>query len=165
MAWWTNMLFFGWEKPEEENKGTTQKEESIFALFRRALKDYIYKHFVTLLYYLLSILTYLYLGLSIITFFFHRYVPKSFPYIIDALSEPYLGALGIYVVIKEIERRREKKLQKHWGELFTITWLIFFITATFFAYFSEEYRLGTVYKTVVTNALAAIIIRIGTLIR
>lgn len=165
MAWWTHILFFGRNTLGEENKGTTQKEEAIFAVFRRAVKEYIYDNFLTLLYYLLSVFTYLYLGLSIITFFLPRQVPKSFPYVIDTLSEPYLGALGVYVVIKELERRRGKDSRKHRGEYFTATWFIFFLSATILTYFSESYELGGLYKTVVTNALAAIIIRIGTLIR
>lgn len=165
MAWWTHLLFFRRETPGEENYGITQKEEGFFAVFLRALKDYIYQHFLALLYYVLSFLTYLYLGLSIVTFFFPKQVPKSFPYIIDALSEPYLGALGIYVVVKEIERRRGRKLYRHLGELFTAVWFLFFIAASGLTYFSDDYNLGALYKTVVTNALAAIIIRIGTLIR
>lgn len=165
MAWWTHILFFGRNTLEEENKSTTQKEETIFAVFRRAVKELIYENFLTFLYYLLSFFTYLYLGLSIITFFLPRQVPQSFPYVIDTLSEPYLGALGIYVVVKELERRRGKDSQKHWGEYFTATWFLFFIAATILTYFSENYELGGLYKTVVTNALAAIIIRIGTLIR
>lgn len=165
MAWWTHLLFFGRNIPGEENQSTAQKEENIFTVLRRAVKEYLYKNFLTLLYYLLSTFTYLYLGLSIITFFLSKQVPKSFPYIIDTLSEPYLGALGVYVVVKELERRRGKEPPKHWGELFTATWLIFFAVATILTYLSDDYNLSGTYKNVVTNALAAIIIRIGTLIR
>lgn len=164
MAWWTHIFFFG-RNTLEEDKSTTKKEENALALFRRAVKSYFYENFLALLYYFLSFFTYLYLGLSIITFFLPKQVPKSFPYIIDTLSEPYLGALGVYVVVKELERRREKYSPKHRGEYFTAIWFLFFLSATLLTYFSENYQLGGLYKTIVTNALAAIIIRIGTLIR
>ena len=163
MAWWTHLLFF--RRQIESQSDAQPKEVGYFAVFRRALRQYIYDNLIDILYILLSIFTYLYLTLSIITFFLQEYVPKSFPHIIDILSEPYLGVLGIYVVVKEIERRRGKVVQKRWGEAFTAIWFIFFVTATLFTYFSESYHLEGVYKTVVTNALAAIIIRIGTILR
>lgn len=162
MAWWTHLLFF---RRYPENNIVEPKEENLFAGFRRAFRRHLYDNFVDVLYFLLSVFTYLYLGFSIITFFFQKQVPKSFPYIIDTLSEPYLGALGIYVVVKEIERRRGREIRKHWGELLATIWFLFFVAATILTYFSEQYQLGGVYKTVVTNALAAIIIRIGTLLR
>lgn len=132
---------------------------------RRALKRYFYDNFIDLLYFLLSVLTYLYLGFSAVTFFLYKYVPESFSYIIEVLSEPYLGTLGIYVVVKEIERRRGKKGKFVFGELFAIIWFLFLVSATLLTYFSEEFRLGAMYKTVVANSLAAIIIRIGIMLR
>ncbi len=163
MAWWTHLMFFRNYLPEEQN--IEPKEEKSFAIFRRALKQYIYDHFVDLLYVFLGIFTYIYLFLSIVAFFFYEKVPRAIPNIIDVLSEPYLGALGIYVVVKEIERRRGKVRHKRFGELFAVIWFLFFISATALTYFSEEYQLNEIYKTVVTNSLAALIIRIGTLLR
>lgn len=165
MAWWTHLLFFRNQLSEEENQNEAPGENTLLALFRRAIKTYFYENTLDLLYRLLTIFTYLYLGLSIATFFFPSFVPKSFPYIIDTLSEPYLGVLGIYVIVREIELRRGKILQKRRGELFTAIWFLFFITATLLTFFTEGYYLNNVYKTVVTNALAALIIRIGTLLR
>lgn len=163
MAWWTHLLFFKRQLAMQEDANS--KDGGYFAVFGRAIKQYIYDNFIDLLYIFLSLFTYLYLGLSIVTFFFETSVPKAFPRIIDILSEPYLGALGIYVVVKELERRRGKITSRRWGEAFTATWFIFFITATFFTFFFDGYDLDGVYKTVVTNALAAIIIRIGTILR
>lgn len=163
MAWWTHLLFFGDYFPEDQN--VSSKEETGFAAFRHAFKNYIYDNFLDILRFFLGVFTYLYLGLTIVTFFLGPTAPKSFPYIVDALSEPYLGALGIYVVIKEIERRRGKKIEKPMLELFAIIWLLFLITATALTFFSEKYPPNIVYKVVVTNALAALIIRIGTLLR
>lgn len=162
MTWWTHLLFFG-RYPEVEPH-TSEKEEHTFVAFRRALKQYLYENFIDLLYVFLSIFTYFYLGISIVAFFFPAGLPPSIPYIIDILSEPYLGALGVYVVVKEIERRRGH-IKKRRGELFATLWFVFLMVATFLTYFSEQYQLSQVYKNIATNALAALIIRIGTLLR
>ncbi len=163
MAWWTHLLFFR-SYPDAQN-GKISKEENLFALFNRALREYIYKNFLDILHFVLSICTYVYLGLAIVTFFFEEYVPAAFPSVIETLSEPYLGVLGIYVVVRELERRRGRQVRTGLGELFAVIWFFFFVAASFLTYFSEHYALSAIYKTVVTNALAALIIRIGILLR
>lgn len=164
MAWWTHLLFLEGHLKDNTNQEPMREEFSL-AYFRREFRQYLYQNFIDVLYLVLSVCTYLYLGFSIITFFFEANLPESFPHIIEVLSEPYLGVLGIYVVVKELERKKGKVKQRTWSELFAIIWVTFFITATVLTYYSEHYHIGSVYKTVVTNALAALIIRIGTLIR
>ena len=165
MAWWTHIFFFR-EMPEEGNKYEVAGNNSTLAVFRRAIEDYFYNHLVDFLFVSLSIFAYLYLFLAIITFFFENQTPKYLPDIIETLAEPYLGAIGIYIVVKEIERRRGKNIRSmRKGDIFTLIWFIFFVSASFLTYFSEDYHWGTLYKTIVTNALAAIIIRIGALIK
>lgn len=141
------------------------REEPLLERVQTALKQYLRDNLVDLLYYALSIFTYLYLAAIVLVFFFERQLPRSIPYIVDTLSEPYLGALGVYVVVKEIERRRGRQIRRRWGELFAHIWIMFLITASAAVYFSEYYHLSPIYQTVVTNALAALIIRIGTIIK
>jgi len=163
MAWWTHLLFF--KSNLGEKREELPKEEFTLAYLQRALKRYLYEHIIDLLYFFLSIVTYSYLALSAVTFFFEKQVPKFFPNIIEIFSEPYLGVLGIYVVVKEIERRRGKVEPRTWSELFAILWFGFFIVATVLTYYSDNFEVSEVYKTVVTNSLAAIIIRLGTILR
>jgi len=185
MAWWTDILFV--KKYLADRRGNILRGESFLASLNRAsrpkfvnsgrsivskfsvrkriLKQYLHENLVDLLYIILSIFTYLYLGLTIVAFFFQKYVSPSFSEIIEAFSEPYLGALGIYVIVKEIERRRGKTVRSRWGEMFAVIWFVFFISATILTYLSDEFVFSGIYKTVVTNALAALIIRIGTLLR
>ena len=163
MAWWTHLLFFG--RNPGDHTPPQEEERFSFSYFRRVLKDYFRQNLIDLLYLVLSIFTYVYLALSILTFFFEKSVPNFLPHAIEILSEPYLGVLGVYVVVKEIERRRGYLKHRTWGELFAIIWFFFFVTASFLTFFSPEYHANAVYKTVVTNALAAIIIRIGMVIR
>lgn len=173
MAWWTDILFF---KDALKNRGKDSRGKPSLAVLNRAptlkllvwgrtLRQYFYKNFIDILYVFLSIFTYLYLAATIYVFFFQKSAPHALAEIIETLSEPYLGALGVYVVVKEIERRRGKKVTRRWGELFTVIWFFFFISATALTYVSENYEVGGIYKTVVTNALASLIIRIGTLLK
>lgn len=163
MAWWTHLLFLGTYLDRRADE--IKKEEPLFSIFRRVVKDYLYEHLLEILYLGLGIITYVYLVLSIITFFFESDLPQSFSNIIEIFSEPYLGVLGIYVVVKEIERRRGRPIQKRWGDLFAVVWFVFLVSATLLTYFSEYYHVDALYKTVVTNAMAALIIRIGTILR
>lgn len=163
MAWWSHLLFF--QSHPALRDETPQKEETPLVLFRRAIRQYFYDNFIDILYVGLSTFTYLYLGLALVTFFFESKVPAIFPNIIDMLSEPYLGALGIYVIVKEIERRRGKIIPRVWSELFAVVWFFFFVAASILILFSNEYHVSMLYKNVVTNALAAIIIRLGVVLR
>ena len=124
MAWWTNILFF---KKYLGGAEEVTQEGPIFSVFRRAIRHHIRENLLDILYYVLAIFTYLYLALAIATFFFTERVPAAFPHIVDILSEPYLGALGIYVVVKEMEKRRGRPFLKHWGELFAFIWFAFLI--------------------------------------
>jgi len=163
MAWWNHLLFT--DSPSVIQKEANLQEELPLGLFRRAIRQYLYENFIDILYIALFTFTYLYLGLAIVTFFFEARVPHIFPNIIETLSEPYLGALGIYVIVKEIERRRGKMVQRLWGELFAVVWFFFFVTASILILFSNQYHVSMIYKNVVTNALAAIIIRLSVLLR
>lgn len=163
MAWWTHLLFLG--RSPQDHKSSPEEERPSFSYFKRAVREYFRQNFIDFLYIVLSLFTYVYLALSILTFFFEKSVPGFLPNTIEILSEPYLGVLGVYVVVKEIERRRGYIKQRTWGELFAIIWFFFFITASALTFYSEEYHANSIYKTIVTNALAAVIIRLGMIIR
>lgn len=163
MAWWTHILFFKGRLGDRKEEDLTG--QSLLASFRRALAQYIYDYFVDTLYVLLTIATYVYFGFSVITFLFEDSLPPLYPNIIEIFSEPYLGVLGVYVVVREVERRKGKIRQRTWGEIFAILWIVFLAVATGLTYYSDHYAVSETYKTIVTNALAALIIRIGTIVR
>ncbi|PIR69751.1 MAG: hypothetical protein COU47_01570 [Candidatus Niyogibacteria bacterium CG10_big_fil_rev_8_21_14_0_10_46_36] len=158
MAWWTHILF-----AQREKDSSSRRKGGFFNTGYSKFKKYIKKKSIDILYILFSIFTYLYLAVSVFTFFFHTFVPDSLPFAIEALSDPYLGALGIYIVIHGIEKKRRKTKSK--GQLFVPLWTLFFIIASVFLYFVPDQTLDTLYKTVVTNAFAAIILRVGMLLR
>lgn len=177
MAWWQEIIKNYRAGPRISAKAKARarasrskagKAKSLSAGLTRATQKYFYDNFVDLLYVSLSVFTYLYILLSAITFAFQGKGPAGLlAYAMDTLSEPYLGALAIYVLVKEIERRRlgGKDYKRRRGELFVVLWLSFLLSATFVTFFSDSYHLNKIYQTIVTNSLAAMIIRIGSLLR
>ncbi len=165
MAWWTDLIT---KYRSEESQNSEQGEAKSFSLdFRRVIKNYLYDNFLDVLYISLSVFTYLYVLLSIITFVLQDEAAKLLVYVMEALSEPYLGALAIYVIVKQLELRKQQSLSRggRRGELFVLIWLTFLLSATTITYFSEYYNLNEIYQTILKNSLAAMIIRIGSLLR
>lgn len=163
MAWWTHIIFT--RNHFSRSQRSLFRDELSLGYLRHTIREYLYENIAEILYFLFGIVTYLYLAIAVVVFFFEKSLPPILPRIIEIFAEPYLGVLGVYVVVKEIERRRGHVRQRAFGELFAIIWFFFLVVATLFTFFSENYYASELYKTVVTNALAAMIIRIGTLIR
>ena len=80
---------------------------------------------------------------------------------LDALQEPYLGGLGIYVVLKELRKRTSHVKSRHSGEYFVAAWLGLLVLATLLVIFSLDYRFDDIYKIIITNSLATGLIYLG----
>ena len=159
MAWWTALfLNFG----SDAGSGDEKKEAHAFVLLVRAVRRAFYDNFVDTLHFVLIFATYTYLLLSVAAFFFQYALPRQIVYIVDALSEPYLGVLGIYVVVNEIRRRRGKVAHSYFANVFAGAWAIFLVISTLIVILGDTYYFNEMYRTVVTNSLAALIIRVGT---
>jgi hypothetical protein len=165
MAWWSDII----ENYEARRKARDRKTPRLpgFSLgFKETIRSFLHENFVDFLYLSLSVFTYLYILLSFVTFVFQEHGPHLLAYTMETLSEPYLGALAMYVLVKEIELRRMGKDQtKKRGELFVTVWLAFLVVATTATYLFEAFALNEIYQTIVTNSLAAVIIRMGSLLR
>lgn len=161
MAWWIDILFL--KKHFEEIPGK-ENGESIFVSLMRAVRRALYDNFVDTLHHVLVVATYAYLLTNIVVFFFQRSLPASFSWLIAAFSEPYLGALGIYIVVNEIRRRRGRKVYAHLNSAATLLWFALLVTSSLLVYFGETYHLNVIYRTIVTNSFAAFIIRLGTIL-
>ncbi len=161
MAWWIDILFL-----KKHFEGTQRKEngESIFVSLMRAVRRVLYDNFVDTLHHVLVVATYAYLLTNIVVFFFQQSLPSVASWLLAAFSEPYLGALGIYIVVNEIRRRRGRKVYMRLGSVATIIWFALLVTSSLLVYFGDTYHLNTVYRTTVTNSFAAFIIRIGTVL-
>lgn len=117
------------------------------------------------LYFIIGGLTHFY-GVTLALLFFFR-ASLSWPLlvgILDALQGPYLGGLGVYVILKEIRKRRHQEPSKHWGEWFVAMWLVLLGVSSALVFFSAAYAFDITYKLIIANSLATLVIYIGGLI-
>jgi len=117
------------------------------------------------LFIALSLFTYIYL-LILIIFFFWRLAdtaPKMF-FFVDALQDPYLGALGVYVILKEIRQRRSDHPSRYRGEFFVTFWALFGIVSTTVVTLLPQYVFDEVHKIILVNSAVVVLIYLGALI-
>ena len=118
------------------------------------------------LYVWLGFFTNVYLLLIAIEFF--SGAQRRYPQLaalLDTFSEPYLGALAVYVVLKEIHKRRGTRLSRHRGEWFVAAWLTLLIITTVLVAATAFYPFDLVYRLVIANSLTALMIYFGARIR
>lgn len=114
------------------------------------------------LYFWLGLFTNVFLVGTAVAFFID--LASSFPVtekLIDALTEPYLGALGVYTVLKEIAKHRTGRRALHRGEWYVVAWLLLLAVSTSAVALTDQYRFDLVYRLIITNSLAALMIYIG----
>lgn len=132
-------------------------QEQCEALLRKEAVDWIY--------YLLGASTYIYLALLAVLFFGQMTEQWSkLLLILNGFQNPYLGALGIYVVLKEIRKRRRKYPSKYFGELFVVLWFVLLMATTAFIWFSPRYGLDESYNLILNNSLVVGLIYLGAFI-
>lgn len=124
-------------------------------------EEMLKKEAIDWLYIVLWVFTYLYLGALAIFFFADlEGTTPVFLVFLDALQEPYLGALGVYVVLKEIRKRIRSHPSRYFGEFFVVFWLLLLVVSTV-AVLVGPGTFDAAYKIIFTNSLAAVIIFIG----
>ncbi|KKS37250.1 MAG: hypothetical protein A3G49_06905 [Candidatus Sungbacteria bacterium RIFCSPLOWO2_12_FULL_41_11] len=145
------------------------KGGDILAILKCGHKNFIgfvKNHSLDILYVFFGFVTHAYLAVILVSFFLQDYIPETMIHLADSLSEPYLGIIGIYLVLKEV-RIRTGKLVPHrvFGEVFVAIWVILLLVSSLLTFVSESYHVDDVYRLIITNSLASVIIRIGTLFR
>ena len=120
-------------------------------------------HAVDRLYFWLGLFTNAYLLAIAAEFFYNLHLRHpTVERLLDAFSEPYLGALAVYVVLKEIRKRRSGSPESfHRGERFVYGWLGLLIITTLAVAFTDRYRVDAAYQAVIQNSLAALTIYLG----
>ena len=115
------------------------------------------------LYVWLGHFTNLYLALIAVEFFSNLHLAHpTLELALDAFSEPYLGALAVYVVLKEIRKRRLGSARSfHRGEWFVITWLALLTLTTLAVALTDTYRFDAAYKLIISNSIASLMIYLG----
>ena len=117
------------------------------------------------LFIVLSVFTYIYLAVLAVVFFggFAKNQRSVF-FFLDTLQDPYLGALGIYVILKEVRQRRREHPSRYLGELFVVLWAAFGAVATIMVFFLPQYGFDDIYKIILVNSAVVLLIFIGSLV-
>lgn len=129
---------------------------------RAALWNILAIGIIDLFYFFLATFTYLFLFFTAATFFLDwgTHYPL-FVELIDAFSEPYLGFVGIYVILKEFRKRRQKIQSRHFGEAFVLAWIVLLILAVLFTVVSPRFSYNEVLRLIIINSLAVALLYIG----
>ncbi|MDO8574715.1 MAG: hypothetical protein Q7R61_00310 [bacterium] len=157
MSWWLNIIEYLKNPEDNSADGNFNAKKTI----NKALAESA----VDLLYYTLGFFSSIYFLAGVYLFFLDAGVYNGlFIKIFDSLSEPYLGSVGIYVILKEVRKRQSKTESKHLGEYFVFSWLILFIVAVGFVWISPNYHFDEIMGAITTITLALTVIYTGGLI-
>lgn len=132
---------------------------------RLAIFSAIYESIVDLLFYVIGFFTYLYFLSFAYLFFFHQ--SPNYPLavkIMHALSEPYLGSVGIYVILKELRKARYNLSGRHKGEVFVFSWTALLIASLILVIFSSNFSFDILVSDIITISLALLVIYVGGII-
>jgi len=158
MAWWEETKRYiqhsGLTDPEQERAPRTVWEFLENAFLHDAV-DVLYFWVGLFTYIYFFIVAFLYLGaLSSIDTVALK--------IVYALQEPYLGAVGMYTILKEARKRTQKLTRsRHYGEFFVIGWLALFLVSALCAVFFDAYAFDLLLKLIITISISVGIIYIG----
>lgn len=151
--------------PEEGlEEYASEQERPLGGMFQAcftASRVFVRDHAFAILYYGLGVVAYGYLFVVVGIFFLQNELPKIYPKILDSFSDPYLGILGIFVLVQEMKRRQDPKPRRVWHEIFTVIWIAFLALSSLLTLMSQSYHFDIVYRVIITNSLAAAIIRAG----
>ncbi len=156
MAWWDEIKNYiersGLENPTEEHA------KSIWEM----LEEIFFEDAVDILYFWLGVFTYLYFFAVALLYLgalssFDTVASK----ILYALEEPYLGAVGIYTILKESRKRKNNSKPRHLGEIFVIGWIALFVISILLAIFSDTYTFNKTLELIMTLSLSIGIIYVG----
>lgn len=132
---------------------------------REALRRLVFTYVTDGLYFLLSVFTVFYFCAVTVTFFSARH---DFYFVtiqlLKALSEPYLAALSLYVILKEIRKRKIEKESRHFGEIFLVLWLILFAVSSSVVFYTDTYVFDDVMSLITTASLTSLVLYIAGLI-
>ncbi|KKS87948.1 MAG: hypothetical protein UV62_C0020G0009 [Parcubacteria group bacterium GW2011_GWC1_43_11] len=157
MSWWLNIIEYLRSPENGSGNGNFSFKKTIIKALAESAVDF--------LYYAVGFFTSLYFFSAVYLFFisgggYRDILVKIF----DALSEPYLGSVGIYVILKEVRKRNLRVRSKHFGEYFVLAWSILFLISAVLVFFRPEFTFDTLMSDITTITLALVVIYTGGLI-
>ena len=157
MSWWISIVEYLRDTENGQNNGQFSVKKVVIKALAESAVD--------LLYYVVGFFTALYFLVAAYLFFkgggvYYDVAVRVF----DSLSEPYLGSVGIYVILKEIRKRNSKTKSKHLGEYFVYFWLLLFLIAVVLTWISPNYHFDQLMGAITTITLASLVIYTGGII-
>lgn len=157
MAWWGLLSnFFNKEGLGGDSAPKDPKN------LKEAIRGALIQDGIDVLYFILWFFTHFYIISTAFLFFSARggyyFVTTG---LVDALSEPYLGAIGIYVILKELRKKRINNESRHRGEIFVWAWLMLLIVSSILVISTDKFRFDDIMKVIITNSLASAIIYVA----
>lgn len=154
MSWWLSIIEY--LRNAENGNGNGQ-----FSIKRTVVKA-LAENAIDLLFYIVGFFTTLYFFMAAYLFFggggnYHDVAIRIF----NSLSEPYLGSVGIYVILKEIRKRYQKTKSRHPGEYFVLAWLSLFLIAISLVIFTYEFAFDELMSAITTVSMAIAVIFMG----
>ncbi|OGZ96115.1 MAG: hypothetical protein A3I44_04775 [Candidatus Sungbacteria bacterium RIFCSPLOWO2_02_FULL_51_17] len=150
MVWWQSIAELVSQDKEQVKAPETFKER---------LRHVLIVHALDWLYGVLFIFTHFYFVAIAFLFFSARggyYFLTT--QLMEALSEPYLGALGVYVLLKELRKRKIQATSRHYGEIFVAAWQVLLIVAVGCIVLLSRYHFDDISRLIITDALAVLFI-------
>ena len=154
MSWWLNII----EYLRSPENGRDNNGFSLRKIITRAIAESA----VDFLYYAVGFFTSAYFLSAAYLLFIgagrhHEIAVKIF----NALSEPYLGSVGIYVILKEIRKRNLRVKSKHFGEYFVLAWSTLFLISIGLVIWSPNFTFDILISAITTITLALVVIYTG----
>lgn len=156
MSWWLLIAEY-LRSPERRDGGKFNLKKILIGVLAESAVDF--------LYYIIGLFTTIYFLSAVYLFFFENSgYHELFVRVFDALSEPYLGSVGIYVILKEIRKRNLKTKSRHFGEYFVLAWTLLLLTAGAFIFHTEVFVFDDLMASILTISMALIVIYTGGLV-
>lgn len=154
-----NYLVVVWWQSIAELVSSDKEQVRVPETFSERLRQVVIVHALDWFYGLLFIFTHFYF-LAIAFLFFSSRGGYYFltTQLMEALSEPYLGALGVYVLLKELRKRKIQPTSRHYGEIFVAAWQVLLVVAIGCIVLFSRYHFDDIARLVITNALAVLFI-------
>ena len=158
MAWWDQLTEFLYRSNPGQEPGPISQPSDL----KDALKRVFITHAIDWLYLALGFFTTFYFWSIAFLFFSGRggyyFISTE---LLGAISEPYLGAVGIYVILKEIRKRKIARESRHYGEIYVWLWLILLLTGSSLVLLTKNFHFDTIMRLIITNSLASFVIYIA----
>ncbi|MEK7133079.1 MAG: hypothetical protein AAB771_00100 [Patescibacteria group bacterium] len=120
---------------------------------------------VIIFYFGLSAFTYFYF-ITLVVLYFGRFWGSysTLSFLVSAFSEPYIGAVAVYTLLKEYRKKIKLSGSFHRGEVFVGAWALMLFAAIALTLFSDNYPLNEPFKIIIQVSSAVILIYLGSLI-